>query len=189
MTVDDFRLYVKQSGPNVGLKCLEILSKNSDKTHKLCLGNSSLRDEKGFHDQIKNQKDPLCIVMLYGKLRRHFAPGYQGTIFHHPLTEKKIRISKLKADSDGFMPMADIDKPFGKNYFSNVCKRVATRCGMLDPEKHTAASRRRSGITQLVSSDVVVPSSEIMIASRHKSAITNAGYVRIRVSLRNTMSC
>jgi hypothetical protein len=175
MTIEDFRLYIKQSGPNSGLKCLELLSKNSDKTHKLSLGKSSLRDEKGFHDQIENSKDPLCIVMLYGMLRRHFPLKYKGTIFHHPMTTKKLLKLKRTPDADGFTRMADIDRPFGKNFFSLLCKRVATRCGMMDPDRHTANSRRRSGITQLVSSDVVVPSSEIMLAARHKSAITNAG--------------
>jgi hypothetical protein len=166
---------VKQTGPNVGHRCLEILSKNSDKTHKLSLGNSHLRDETGFHDHIDNPKDPFCIVMLFCKLRDHFPAGYKGTVFHHMLSEKKLRKLKRTPEPNGFVPMADTESPFGKNHFSSVCKRVAKRCGMANPGKHTAASRRRSGITQLVSSDVVVPSSEIMISARHKSAITNAG--------------
>lgn len=175
LTFDDFNLYVKQGGPNAGLKCLELLSKNTDKSHKLSLGNYSLRDEKGFHDQIEDPNDPLCIVYLFGCLRRHYPSDYTGTIFHHQLNEKKIKKLKMTRDSEGFMPMADLTSPFGKNYYNIVCKAVATRCGLDNPEKHTAASRRRSGITQLVSSDVVVPSSEIMISARHKSAITNAG--------------
>jgi hypothetical protein len=168
-------LYVKQSGPNARKQCLEILSKNTDKTHKLRFGNSSLRDEKGFHDHIENEDDPLCIVKLYGMLRRHFPKGYTGTIFHYALNAKQIRKLKKKPDSEGFMPMANIHSKFGKNHYNEVCKAVARRCGMNNPEQHTASSRRRSGITQLVSSHTVVPSSKIMISARHKSAITNAG--------------
>lgn len=126
LTFDDFNLYVKQNGPNTGLKCLELLCKNSDKTHKLSLENSSLRDEQGFHDHIEDPNDPLCIVRLFGFLHRHYPSDYTGTVFHHQLCEKQVKKLKMTRDSDGFMPMADLSSPFGRNFYSKVCKAVAT---------------------------------------------------------------
>jgi hypothetical protein len=137
MTFDDFNMYVEQNGPNAGLKFLELLSKNTDKTHKLSLRNSSLQDKKGFHGHIEDPNDPLCIVYLFGCLHQHYPSNYTELVFHHQLTKKKIKKLKMTCDSEGFMPMADLTSPYGKNYYNIVFKNVATQksrqthCGLL----------------------------------------------------------
>ncbi len=65
---------------------------------------------------------------------------------------------------------------FGKNYPTEVCRKVARRCGFENAEKHTAAGCRRTGITKLVSSKVEVPSAELLLTSCHKTMLTSAKY-------------
>jgi hypothetical protein len=172
----DFDLYVKTHGPNAGKKCLSLKGLSTDKTHKLSLSNNTLRDETGFHDIVENILDKFCPVSLYIEFQRHFPPNWCGTFLRRPVPAKELK--KLKPDASGFVSIADLaDKgKMGKNYPTQVCQSVAKRIGLENPMKHTASGRRRSGITKLVSSSENVPSSEILLSARHKSALTNAGY-------------
>lgn len=183
MTFDDFEIKVKQTGPYIGRECLNLRCLKTEKTRKLDLSNTERRDESGFHDMVANPSDTLCIVRIFKALRHHYPEDFKGTILRRKLPQKAVtKLLKLpeyfKKPKGTFIPMADLsDKArFGKNYTTVVCRSVARRCGFDTPERHTAAGRRRAGITELVSSDVVVPSSELLIASRHKSAVTSAKY-------------
>jgi hypothetical protein len=169
---------VKQSGPYIGRECLNLKSLKTEKTRKLNLSNTERRDETGFHDMVANPNDTLCIVRIYKILRSHYPEDYKGSILRRPLPQKEVDILQKFLGKGKFVPMADLSKKgkFGKNYTTTVCRRVAARCGFENPEKHTAAGRRRTGITELVSSDTEVPSSELLISSRHKSVITSAKY-------------
>jgi hypothetical protein len=169
---------VKQSGPYIGRECLNLKSLKTEKTKKLSLSNTERRDESGFHDMVANPKDTLCIVRIYKKLRSHYPDDYKGSILRRPIPQKEVVVLQKTLGRDKFVPMADLSKKgkFGKNYTTVVCRRVATRCGFENAQKHTAAGRRRTGITELVSSDTEVPSSELLISSRHKSVCTSAKY-------------
>ena len=153
-------------------------SLKTEKTRQLSLSNTERRDESGFHDMVANPDDSLCIVRIFKAIRSHYPIKYTGTILRRSLPEKALKKMRKSMSEGSFVPMADLSGrgKFGKNYTTVVCRKVANRCGFDNPQKHTAAGRRRTGITQLVSADVVVPSSELLIASRHKSALTSAKY-------------
>jgi len=145
---------------------------------KLSLSNTERRDESGFHDMIANPEDSLCIVRIYKALRTHYPLNYTGTILRRAIPEKERRKLHKSLGKGAFVPMADLAEKgrYGKNYTTVVCRRVAKRCSFDKPEKHTAAGRRRAGITDLVSSSVEVPSSELLISSRHKSILMSSKY-------------
>ena len=177
MTFDDFEIKVKQAGPFIGRECLNLKSLKTEKARKLSLTNTERRDENGFHDMVANPDDVLCIVKIFKALRRHYPKDYKGMILRRSIPMKEVKFLS-KSSKESFIPMADLSEKgkFGKNYTTEVCRRVARCCGFEDPEKHTAAGRRRTGITELVSSDVEVPSSELLLASRHKSVGMSSRY-------------
>lgn len=178
LTFEDFEIYVKQIGPFIGRECLNLKSLKTEKALKLSLTNTERRNESGFHDMIANPGDPLCIVRIFKLLRRHYPDDFKGSILRRSLPQKEIKKLRKNAKAGTFLPMADLAPKgkFGKNYPTKVCRRVAARCGFDNPQKHTGAGRRRTGITELVSSEVEVPSSELLTASRHKSIEMSARY-------------
>ena len=162
----------------MGRECLNLKNFKTEKTRKLSLTNTERRDESGFHDMVANPEDSLCIVRIFKALRAHYPANFTGTILRRSLPEKERKKLRKSLGRGAFLPMADLAEKgrFGKNYTTTVCRRVALRCSFDRPEKHTAAGRRRAGITDLVSSTVEVPSSELLIASRHKSILMSAKY-------------
>ena len=91
---------------------------------------------------------------------------------------KELKKLQKSVNEGSFIPMADLSEKgkFGKNFPMEVCCQVARRCRFEQPEKHTAAGCHCTGITELVSSDVEVPSAEILLSSRHKSIDMSARY-------------
>jgi hypothetical protein len=156
---------------------------HAEKVQSLGIDKPTVRDEKGLHDMISSPDDPFCIVKLYKFfVEVAFPVGYKGRFFRRQAPDKEL-IKRRKDTRDALAKgnvlkffEADLTNNgvFGKNYFSVVTKRMAARCGFTDPERHTARSKRRSGISSLASSDV--PSAEIEGSARHKSAATNALY-------------
>jgi hypothetical protein len=147
---------------------------NEDKTWKITLDNPSVRNEPGFHDMIECPNDPLCLIKLFQLVRSHFPDDWAGTILRRKASLKQLRMRPK--DSVGFIKQAGLEPNdrWGTNYPNKVTKEVAKRIGLVNYGKHTAQSRRHSGITHMVSSKVIVPSSEVVTSARHKSALTNA---------------
>ena len=172
----DFDLHRLAEGEDAGKLCLSLKGLFTDKSCKLSLDNPVLRDEEGFHTAIENQGDAFTAINLFLGIKKHFPSGWAGTILRRPAPEKVLRKLRKKANGS-FLQCADLadNGAFGTNYANSVIKDIAFRCGFDNPERCTAAGRRRAGITKLVSSGIV-PVSQVQTSARHKSATTNAGY-------------
>jgi hypothetical protein len=172
-------IYVKQSGEFMGRECLGLRSLQGEKAQQISLSNSIVLDDESFHDMIADPDDELCVVKIFKLLRGHYPTDWPGTILRRQIPKKYAR--RIKPGPDGFIPMVDLSDRglFGKSYTTEVSHRVATQIKLDCPagKRHTSASRRRSGITQLVSAPVKVPAYlEVQQASWHKSAGMSARY-------------
>ena len=63
---------------------------------------------------------------------------------------------------------------WGINYFPQMIKKLAKRCGFTDADNYTMRSNRRAGITKLAGSGL--GSANVMAAARHKSIDANFLY-------------
>ena len=142
---------------------------DADKTHKLTLNNTTLREEEGYHDMIENPDDPLCVVRLFKLFKAFFPDPYVDFIFRRPAKQ---------TDSNPYANGPDLGKngKAGRNQLTKITKAVALRCTMSEVDRNTGGGRRQSGITQMACAGEAVPTGEMLTSARHKSIEMNAHY-------------
>jgi hypothetical protein len=165
-------VYTKDRGVYRGRKALLIKGLSGDKTCKLSLKKTELRNvsDTQFDDMVENPCDKFCVVRLHLLVVARYAnvdPAYDGRIFRRAI-RKKNKSTALPNMKPGGV--------FGHNHFTVITKAIAQRTGMDHPDKCTPAARRRAGITRLANKAAAVPESTRMRAARHACPSTHAKY-------------
>ena len=166
---------MKDKGPFRGREALRIKGLHRDKTCKLSIANTELRngDESGFDDMIANPEDKFCIVRLHKEVLGRFKlvdPAFEGRIFRRSVKKKSKPINKPNMTKNGVL---------GHNMFSIITKSIARRTGMINPERCTPAARRRAGVTKLANKANCIPEALRMRVACHKCSSTHAKYQEI----------
>ena len=166
---------MKDKGPFRGREALRIKGLHRDKTCKLSIANTELRngDESGFDDMIANPEDKFCIVRLHKEVVGRFKlvdPAFEGRIFRRSVKKKSKPTNKPNMTKNGVL---------GHNMFSIITKSIARRTGMINPERCTPAARRRAGVTKLANKANCIPEALRMRVARHKCPSTHAKYQEI----------
>ena len=153
---------------------------NGDKTKKLSLGNPYQRDASGFFKIYANSSDPFCLVKLFKYyVVEHLLPamkeeGLNDSFFFVRRAPKKVLKVRIKKGLRTEAGMAGQHSKWGPNYFPDMMKALAKRCGFDDADNYTMRSNRRAGITKLAGSNI--GSANVMAAARHKSVDANVLY-------------
>jgi hypothetical protein len=156
-----------------GKRTVELLGLNTDKTQKLSFGCTNLRqDFVGANVWQENPNDDFCGVrIIYFYIQEHLPLGYTDRLFLRRASQKVIR----QRQRDGNTREAGLGpySTFGKNYCNYLCKQLAFRVKLDNPEKQTGRSKRRTAVTHMAAT---LPGGMLREASRHRSAETNARY-------------
>ena len=109
--------------------------------------------------------------MLYIK---HLPTNWGGTLLRRGVPAE-IR-KHLPADKNGFRKCARLDElgSLKVNDCNQIIKSVAIRCNLNNPLNQKASGRRRAGITKIANAGL--STSEVCIAARHQSCMTNSLY-------------
>jgi hypothetical protein len=172
LKISDLEMTTKDSGEFHGMRALRIKGLSGDKTYKLSLKVTELRNvsEQSFDDMIENPKDKFCIVRLHELVIARYRAAdstYNGRIFR--------RAVKRKGKST-HLPNMKPTGVIGRNQFAVITKAIAHRTGMDRPEKCTPSARRRKGITSLANEAAGCSESVRMRAARHTCPTTHALY-------------
>ena len=163
---------MKDKGPFRGRRALRIKGLHADKTHKLSIDNTELRngDDLNFDDMVENPEDKFCVLRLHDEVVKRYQAvdkTYQGRVFRRAVKKNKQSINRPNMTRTGVL---------GHNQFVVITKHIAHRTGMLNPEKCTPAARRRAGITKLANKANGVSESIRMRAARHRCPVTHGKY-------------
>ena len=148
----------------------------SDKSHKLSLGQTSVREVQGGLFKItEDPSDPYDYVTILHFYRFvYLGADYEGPFFRRVAGKKEL--ARRAAQGDLRQASFEPSSIFGKNYPTQSLKELARFCGFKSPEKVTGRSFRRWAITNLARKGVAA--GVLLQHSRHKDKdiITNALY-------------
>lgn len=168
LRLNDF--IVKQMSTGKNMLCLKGF--NGEKTTKVDLFKTTLREELYYHSCLEDPEDKFCVYNLFQRYIKHLPDNWQGKLLLKGLNDD----DRVVAKKNGFKRFADtgINGPLGLNACNKICQRVARRCGLKNPDKQLASGRRRAGITKIANAGL--PTAEVTIAARHQSWVTNVLY-------------
>ena len=170
MRLSDF--VIKRTSKGQRILCLKGF--NGEKTGKVDLFNTTLREELLFHSCIEDPNDPFCPFNVFIRYIQHLPENWNGKLLLKGLNpDDRVRV---KPDRNGLRKYADTSDhgPLGLNACNKICTRVARRVKLINPEKQLASGRRRAGITKIANAGL--PVGEVMVSARHKSVTMSALY-------------
>ena len=165
---------------------LTLLRSAAEKQRPLSIRNTEIPSEasdSACRDQVENPEDPLCPVRLIKYYYdTWFPPDYQGTFWRRPAPKKQL---KQRVDAGIKLYYGDMSKQgvFGTNYFTELKKRLAERCGFANADHYTARSGRRGGVSTMAAADV--PSQVAMTAARHSTVDSHAKYQELNSAMQD----
>ena len=147
---------------------------NQDKTVKLDLSTTNVRDDGKYHSVEYDPNDPFCTYNIYVLYIRHLPENWGGTLLRKGIPYNLRK--NIAPNSNGVRQCARLDKDggFGVNDCNVLIKNVALRCNLENPLQQKASGRRRAGITKLCGSSL--SAGEVILAARHKTCHTNSLY-------------
>lgn len=163
---------IKRTSTGQRILCLKGF--NGEKTGKIDLFNTTLREELLFHSCIEDVNDPFCTFNIFARYVKHLPENWDGKLLLKGLNPDER--GRVRPDKNGMKKFADTSKfgPLGLNACNKICKRVARRIGLKNPDHQLGSGRRRAGITKIANAGL--PVGEVMVAARHKSVTMSALY-------------
>jgi hypothetical protein len=172
LNLSDLHLYTKTEGEFQGRRALLIKGLSGDKTCKLSLKNTELRNvsDSNFDDMVENPGDKFCVIRLHELVVARYErvdPSYKGRVF---------RRAVRKRGKPTYLPNMKPGGVIGHNHFGVITKAIAHRTGMEQPDKCTPSARRRAGITKLANKSNGVAEAVRLRAARHTNSEIHARY-------------
>jgi hypothetical protein len=185
LKVSDFGFWPVSSGKHAGRRSYELLGTNADKMKKLGLGSDTeLRSNPKLFTIYEDPNDPewSTFACFHRLISTHCPADYKSHIFCKRAPEKVLRERRKVGDpteahwdlvknNEGLPKAAG---KLGKNKPTEMFRSLAHRCAFANPDRFTARSARRTGITLMCKSGV--NQHLINAKARHSDTATNALY-------------